>query len=268
MNSIGTIIKKSRKEKNISIDLISKELKISKEIITNLENDKIVNNSDIVYYIGHLRTYLNFLELDTNNLIKEFKTNMSFKENININKISKPLFTNYKVNVQKYISGGLIVTIFATFYFLFDYEEKKVSDYALIPDLPESYVPIIEKSDLNAVNNLRESDKKNIKNNQFNINSSSVIASDKIRDNEFSGLVTLKLLNSTWVQIRDKEDKILLSKLMEKDEEFSYDLKLSYNITTGNAGNIMVLIDNEVRGKIGKYGEILDSYILDNNFKN
>ena len=55
---------------------------------------------------------------------------------------------------------------------------------------------------------------------------------------------------------------------MEKDEEFSYDLKLSYNITTGNAGNIMVLIDNKVRGKIGKYGEVLDSYILDNNFKN
>ena len=45
---------------------------------------------------------------------------------------------------------------------------------------------------------------------------------------------------------------------MDKDEEFSYELNLNYNITAGNAGNILVLIDGEVRGKIGKFGDILD----------
>ena len=55
---------------------------------------------------------------------------------------------------------------------------------------------------------------------------------------------------------------------MEKDEEFSYDMNLEYNITSGNAGNILVIIDNNVRGKIGKYGDIVDSFILDKNFNN
>ena len=53
---------------------------------------------------------------------------------------------------------------------------------------------------------------------------------------------------------------------MDKDEEYSYNMNLEYNITAGNAGNIIVLIDNNVRGKIGKYGEVIDSLILDSNF--
>ena len=55
---------------------------------------------------------------------------------------------------------------------------------------------------------------------------------------------------------------------MDKDEEFSYKLNLGYNITAGNAGNILVLIDGEVKGKIGKYGDILDSFILHKDFTN
>ena len=63
-------------------------------------------------------------------------------------------------------------------------------------------------------------------------------------------------------------NNIVLSKLMDKDEEFSYELKLNYNITAGNAGNILVLIDGDVRGKIGKYGDIIDSFVLFKDFTN
>ena len=83
-----------------------------------------------------------------------------------------------------------------------------------------------------------------------------------------TSVATLKILNPTWIQIRDKSNNIVLSKLMDKDEEFSYELKLNYNITAGNAGNILVLIDDEVRGKIGKYGDILDSFVLYKDFTN
>ena len=81
-------------------------------------------------------------------------------------------------------------------------------------------------------------------------------------------VATLKMLNPTWLQLRDEENNIVLSKLMDKDEEFSYELKLNYNITAGNAGNILVLIDGDVRGKIGKYGDILDSFVLYKDFTN
>ena len=87
-------------------------------------------------------------------------------------------------------------------------------------------------------------------------------------DENLTTVATLKILNPTWLQLRDEENNIVLSKLMDKDEEFSYELKLNYNITAGNAGNILVLIDDEVRGKIGKYGDILDSFVLYKDFTN
>ena len=59
-----------------------------------------------------------------------------------------------------------------------------------------------------------------------------------------------------------------ISKLMKKNDEYTYDSNLNYSITAGNAGNILVIIDQNVRGKIGKYGEIIDSYVLDKNFTN
>ena len=155
----------------------------------------------------------------------------------------------------------MILTIFISFYYLFVNEKSGEKQYALVPEVPDIYVPVIEKAEINLLNNQnQEINKKNI---------SSANASNLVSVNEFSNkFITLKFLNSTWVQIRDKSDNIILSQLMEKDEEYSYGSNLGYNITAGNAGNILVLIDNDVRGKLGKYGEVLDSYVLDSKFNN
>ena len=80
--------------------------------------------------------------------------------------------------------------------------------------------------------------------------------------------LTLKIINPTWLQLRDQDNQIILSKLMNKNEEFSYRSNLNYSITSGNAGNILVLIDNNVKGRIGDVGEVVDSFVIDKNFKN
>ena len=72
MKTVGQILSIERKNKNLSISDISIELKISKSIIVDLENDNIKNDSDIIFNIGHLRSYSNFLELDTDTIIKKF----------------------------------------------------------------------------------------------------------------------------------------------------------------------------------------------------
>ena len=132
-----------------------------------------------------------------------------------------------------------------------------------MPDIPESMEPIVEKANTFSNNLSKSSDI----NNSDLIKNSSAIASTEF-EKDVTSVATLKILNPTWIQIRDKSNNIVLSKLMDKDEEFSYELKLNYNITAGNAGNILVLIDDEVRGKIGKYGDILDSFVLYKDFTN
>ncbi len=261
MNTVGQILLIERNSKNLSISDISIELKISKSIIIDLENDNIKNNPDIIFNIGHLRSYSNFLDLDTDLIIKKFKDQVSFnikEENKNIT----PIVENNFFKIEKFFAASIILVVFTSFYFLFVDQNNNEINFALIPDIPESLEPIVEKS--NTFDNLSQNS--DIKKSNL-INYSSAIASIEFDEN-LTTVATLKILNPTWLQLRDEENNIVLSKLMDKDEEFSYELKLNYNITAGNAGNILVLIDDEVRGKIGKYGDILDSFVLYKDFTN
>ncbi len=261
MKTVGQILSIERNSKNLSISDIAIELKISKSIIIDLENDNIKNNPDIIFNIGHLRSYSNFLELDADTIIKQFKDQVSFnfkEEKKNIT----PIVENNFFKIEKFFAASIILVVFTSFYFLFIDQNDDEINFALIPDIPESLEPIIEKAntfnDLSQTSEIKKSDL---------INNSSAIASIEFDEN-VTTVATLKMLNPTWIQLRDEENNIILSKLMDKDEEFSYELKLNYNITAGNAGNILVLIDDEVRGKIGKYGDILDSFVLYKDFTN
>ena len=262
MKTVGQILSSERNNKNLSINDIAIELKISKSIISDLENDNIKNNPDIVFNIGHLKSYSNFLDLDTVSIIKKFKNDISFNIQEE-NKYITPIVENNFFKVEKFFAASLILIIFTSFYFLFVDGDDNEINFALVPDIPESLEPIIEKA-YTFDNNLS---KKTASNKIDMINNSSAIASIEL-DEDVSTFATLKILNPTWLQLRDESNNIILSKLMDKDEEFSYDLNLNYNITAGNAGNILVLIDGNVRGKIGKYGDILDSFILYKDFTN
>ena len=105
MITVGSTLKKNRELRKVSINKVSEELKISKEILSRIENDEIVKNTDIVFYIGHLRSYSNFLDLDTQNIVKKFKEELSYSKEVLARNISKPAFTENKSNFVKIFSG-------------------------------------------------------------------------------------------------------------------------------------------------------------------
>ena len=75
-------------------------------------------------------------------------------------------------------------------------------------------------------------------------------------------------MQSTWIQLRNEQNQIVLSKLMNKNDEYSYSITDNYTLTAGNAGNILVLINGETRGKAGKNGEVIESLIIHSDFDN
>ena len=264
MIKIGKLIKSARTSKNIPIDQVSKELKISEFILKNIENDEKIKNNEVIFYIGHIRSYSNYLELDSDEIVVKFKDQISFKKNEVINKIAKPTFQHELFNFQKLFSLSVILIIFTSFYMLFVKEKDNSINYALIPELPEIYDSVIESEQLNILNNTKDSLKENNQATSY-LNAN---ASKNLDQQDINTKITLKILNSTWLQIRDESNNIILSRLMDKDEEYMYDMNDGYNITAGNAGNILVMLNKVVIGKIGKYGEVVDSIIIDNTFKN
>ena len=55
---------------------------------------------------------------------------------------------------------------------------------------------------------------------------------------------------------------------MSINDEYSYSIADDFTLTTGNAGNILVLINGNARGKIGKKGEVIDSLVISSDFNN
>ena len=70
MEFVGDILKKTREGKKISISNVSKELRISEEILSNLENNYLPKDIDRVFIIGHLRSYCNLINLNHNEIIE------------------------------------------------------------------------------------------------------------------------------------------------------------------------------------------------------
>ena len=95
MKTVGQILSIGRNSKSLSISDVVIELKISESVIIDLENDNIKNNPDIIFNIGHLRSYSNFLELDTDTIIKKFKDEVSFNIKEEKNNISPIVENNF-----------------------------------------------------------------------------------------------------------------------------------------------------------------------------
>ena len=270
MELVGQILKKNRESKKITLLDVSNELKISEEILHNIETGYLQNDIDSVFIIGHLRSYSSYLGFNQLELIDQFKKELFPQENKKI-EIERPKFEYKLLFSNKIFSFSLILLIFISFYFLFIEVDKPSREYAIIPDLPENYISVVEKASIN--NQIKDSYKqinkdKNLAKSEISSSSISAVASSQKTESHKAIIITLKFLDDTWVQLRDDNDEIIFSQLMNKNDEYSYDLDTNYSITSGNAGHIMVLINQKARGKIGKKGQVVDSLVLDKDFNN
>ena len=70
MESYGELLKTAREEKNLNIDKISREISIESRYLTGLENEDSGVFPGEAYMLGFLRNYSNYLELDTEYILK------------------------------------------------------------------------------------------------------------------------------------------------------------------------------------------------------
>ena len=283
MEFIGQYLKKQRIEKKLNLKKISKELMISYNLLKDVENDFFPDYLDTIFIIGHIRAYSKYLNLDSNTIINQFKIQISYDDSGAHKEISKPINSRSFVNFPKSFSFALFFIISFSFYYLFIDTNKQEHDFAMTPDLPENLQYNLEKISMDlSLKKISSIDQKKIdmlenhnpifkKIHNINteiISSSSVIASQKSMSRTDLDQVSLKFLNPTWIQLKDRDQKIIISKLMNQGEEYIYSLSNKYSLTAGNAGNIIILINGNVRGKAGNAGEVLESLIVDSNFNN
>ena len=79
MDSYGELLRNAREEKNLNIDKISREISIESRYLKGLEEEDNGAFPGEAYMIGFLRNYSNYLELDTDYILKLY-TNKKIQE--------------------------------------------------------------------------------------------------------------------------------------------------------------------------------------------
>ena len=280
---VGELLKKSRISKKVDIKTVSKDLNISFDILNKIEDDNFPEYLDKVYLTGHIRAYSKHLGLNSDEVVEKFREQTSFIPKSELNELPKPLIKENLFFISpKSFSLVSIVFICIGFYFLFITSNDLQPNYSIIPDMPENLQSEIEeiemKTALNSIKNTNLSDEtlevlildQNILDSKsLGIESSAIASlpsSNELRD--LNEIIKLTFLKPTWIQIRNEQDQIVLSKLMNQNDEYSYSITEKYSLTAGNAGNILVAINGETRGKAGKNGEVIESLIIHSDFDN
>jgi len=286
MEFVGKYLKSIRIQKNVTIKELSEELNISKSLIKSIELDDFPENLNSAYITGHIRSYAKFFDLDDDELIKTFKIQTSYNISDEIKKISKPVKSISLLSLTKTFYFVSIAFISVSFYLMFVRPNNLDLEYAMTPDLPENLQYNLEEIEMNlylsqennknlttlsAISNVskKQSEEYFWEVENFS-NSSSALASNskdvflKGEDNK----IILHFLNPTWIQLRDIDDNIIISKLMNEGDEYSYYFLDNFNLTAGNAGNIIVSFNGIIKGKVGKAGDVVESFVIDKNFNN
>ena len=283
METVGESFKRARKSQKIDLNTVSQDLKISESLLGDIENNQFPSYINVTFLIGHIRSYAKYLNLDEKLLIENFKIQISFDGNNLNNEMHKPNTPVIQFSFFKALSFVSIIAISSSFYFLFIPSNDLQPEYAMTPNIPEDLESTLEEIEMklslekklivDALDNTSQiiaNSYQIIEDKDALISSMSAIASLPISNdkNLADKIVTLKFLNPTWVQLRDSKNNVIISKLMSKKDEFSFKISENLNLTTGNAGNIIILVDGVVKGKVGKIGEVIDSLIIDNRFYN
>ena len=240
-------LKIARESKNISIEEVSNLLKININILKNLENGKFHELANDVFIRGHIRTYLKWLGMDPSILVyisdSTAETNLETKINIKN--------TLHTLKLSKFYISIIALILFVLIILFYKNMNK------LETSIYENTIEVQE--------DLKES---TIDNSELEKKPEAIIAS-KVKPNEELKKVAIPI-NTTeeikfiyisantdsWIEIQKNNLEILVSKVLKKDEKIKILYEKGLILVTGNAGGIIIQINDKIINNIGMPGEV------------
>ena len=248
----------ARKNKNLSVKDASQILNISEDIINNLEKADFNELNKNIFIVGHIRTYLNLIEIDPKLLINNYKAKEIF-----IKTKSQSIILPYKFKLsRKYI---LLISIFLFILVLLIYREiNKLNEKYIIQDNKELIFEeknenkeeeknIQNKAESKTIIDENKEEAKPIIDENKSINTSNEKITSEIKNIDF---IYIEASEDSWIEIQDKNTKVIVSKIIKKEEKIKLPYQKDLILVTGNAGGIIIKIDNNIINKIGESGEV------------
>ena len=243
---VGEILRRTRLHYNQSLDDIERALRIKAAQIDAIERGHFENLPGRVYVFGFVRTYSEYLGLDGEKMVALLKSQVVTQEPRPELHFPVPA-SESRIPTFKLVlfSIGLALVI------MIGWWAMQRSDRALVENIPPVPQSLADKGNpLDALNPAGPPVPANL--GQDVTTSDETPASAKER----SGVI-LKIIRNSWVEIKDKEGKPIVSRVLKAGDKYFVPDSPGMTMSLGNSGGVQIEINGQSRGTLGGQGEVI-----------
>ena len=275
---VGTMLRDVRTKNKISIEQVANDLRIKSTYLVAIENSDYDNIPAHPYGLGFVRSYANYLGLNSTRIAQIFKeeTEKTSVPTVKYNVYTSEETTETNIQNRKYIiiSFAMLLVGYILWISFSNSEEQIASNEPTITSVEEttSEYPL-QVEDFTNENEAQEepqpqeeqittteeefsetTEKENIPTTPTNPtnNNTKEIQSTKIEEPQISSKkssrVVLKIKKETWIEVKDShQEKLWISKVLNAGDEYIVpDNGKQKIVSFGNTDGVDVIIDGKI----------------------
>lgn len=219
---IGMRLAQKRQAMGLSLDELAKITHLRAEYLQNIEALNVEALPSIGYVLGYIRTYAKALGLDGENAVSDYKLDVQVPENLGMR--DAPHFVpKYKLQLPRGFVPALMTVSFAVMLGIW---------YGV-----QTETQAAEQSVADYNQSETESDAKPLTD---------------------ADLITLRATAPSWVQVKDIDGAILISRIFVTGETWQGPKEARYRVSVRDAGAIDVYFGHKQSGVLGARGVALN----------
>lgn len=256
--NVGEVLRRTREFYGKTLDDVEHALRIRASQLGAIERGDISELPGRVYAIGFVRSYAEYLELDGARVVRLFKA--QFMDGQGKSALSFPVpASETKTPALWLVSGALVLaSLFMLVWHNYNKPDRSlVQEVASLPEHIETHVNeeiLIDALDIP----LQEAAAQT----QIGVveDSPAEGATDEPEIENMGGMqqagIILKINDDSWVEIKDGEGGILVSRVLEKGEEYFVPDNPGLSMSLGNAANVEIIVEGRSLKPLGGDGDV------------
>jgi|GEM_PF-3527181 len=269
--SLGQYLREARLKLALGLDDVSRDTRIPERYLGALEDDNYDDLPGAAYAGGFLRGYARQLGLDENEILARYRTEIRLeKPSYNFSLQEPP--AESRLPSRGMVIGGLVVAIMA-YGTWFSIHSKPV-DVAVSPVAPEQVVTqtsqsVDHREELESFAPGAQGEEEDPQSYAEDQLGSSSEAADEIEISEAEDkedapapapvetvdAMVVEAIEDSWIHVTQGED-ILYSGIMKAGNSFTAQGKEGAELTTGNAGGVLLRLGDWNSGPLGPTGRV------------
>ena len=242
---VGELLRRTRLHYGQSLEDVAHNLNIRPRQLDAIENGDLDALPAPVYTIGFIRAYADYLKLDTQQVVNLFKA----QSHVGTNTKRDLNFPMPKADntIPKWwiIALGLCAAVLILFMWGVLHKDGSTPAVPVIIDEAVIMPPEIAQTEAPSEQTIKEENE------------------EQPTPTAQPANIVIMVLEDSWVEVKDTDGKRIVARVLKKGESYNVESSPDLLMTLGNAGGVVLSINEKDIAPIGKSGEIVRDVPLD-----